>query len=125
MLDAMAVEPGETVGPYRIDAVLGEGAVGIVYRAVREPAGQAVALKLLKERLSEDETFRRRFVHEARAAQQVEHEHLVPVLDVGGADGRSYLVSAYVAGRTLAQRLEDDGALPLEDALQLVAQVGT
>src|SRR3954467_7075659 len=125
MLDAMAVEPGETVGPYRIDAVLGEGAVGIVYRGLRGPGVQAVALKVLKERLSEDETFRRRFVHEARAAQHVEHEHLVPVLDAGEADGRSYLVSAYVPGRTLAQRLEDDGPLPLADLLLLVAQVGT
>ena len=121
----MAVEPGEKVGPYAIEAVLGEGAVGIVYRAVREGDGETVAVKVLKERLSEDETFRRRFVHEARAAQHVEHEHLVPVLDAGESDGRSYLVSAYVAGRTLARRLEDDGPLPLADLLLLVAQVGT
>jgi len=121
----VAVEPGEKVGPYRIEDVLGEGAVGVVYRAVREPGGVPVALKLLKERLSADETFRRRFVHEARAAQHVVHDHLVPVLDAGEAEGRSYLVTAYVSGRTLAQRLEDEGPLPLTDLLLLVAQVGT
>jgi serine/threonine-protein kinase len=121
----VAVEQGEKVGPYRIEDVLGEGAVGIVYRAVRDDDNVTVAVKVLKERLSEDETFRRRFVHEARAAQHVQHDHLVPVLDAGEAGGRSYLVTAYVSGRTLAQRLEDDGPLPLDDLLQLVAQVGT
>ena len=119
------MEPGEKVGPYRIEDVLGEGAVGIVYRAVRDRDHATVALKVLKDRLSGDETFRRRFVHEARAAQHVQHDHLVPVLDAGEAGGRSYLVTAFVAGRTLAQRLEDDGPLPLDDLLQLVAQVGT
>jgi len=119
------VEPGEKVGPYRIEDVLGEGAVGIVYRAVRDRDHATVALKVLKDRLSGDETFRRRFVHEARAAQHVQHDHLVPVLDAGEAGGRSYLVTAFVAGRTLAQRLEDHGPLPLDDLLQLVAEVGT
>ena len=121
----MEVEPGEKVGPYRIEDVLGEGAVGIVYRAVRDRDHATVALKVLKDRLSGDETFRRRFVHEARAAQHVQHDHLVPVLDAGEAGGRSYLVTAFVAGRTLAQRLEDHGPLPLDDLLQLVAEVGT
>jgi len=118
------LEPGAQLGPYRLEAPLGEGAMGVVYRATRRD-GSVVALKVLKERLSGDETFRRRFVHEARAARHVEHEHLVPVLDAGEADGRSYIASAYVAGRSLAERLEQEGQLSLDGVLQLVAEVGT
>jgi serine/threonine-protein kinase len=124
MLLAVAVAAGDRIGPYRVEDVLGEGAVGVVYRAVHED-GRVVALKVLKERLSEDDTFRQRFLHEARAARHVTHEHLVPVLDAGEAAGRSYIVSTYIAGPTLAQRLEDDGPLSLEEVLQVAADVGT
>jgi serine/threonine protein kinase len=119
------IEPGDTIAPYRVEGVLGEGAMGVVYRAVRQRDGATVAVKVLKSRLSADETFRRRFEHEARAARHVEHDHLVPVLDAGEANGRTYIVSAYVAGRSLAERLQADGPLPLGDLLQLVAEVAT
>src|SRR5215210_7787818 len=95
------LQQGATLGPYRLEAVLGEGTMGVVYRAVREPDGEVVALKVLKAALGEDETYRRRFEHEARAAQEVRHRHLVPVLDAGEAEGRAYLVVAYVSGRSL------------------------
>jgi serine/threonine-protein kinase len=116
---------GDDVGHYRIDARLGEGAVGVVYRARRESDGAVVALKLLKQRLGEDETFRARFVHEARAARHVEHDHVVPVLDAGEADGTSYLVAEYVAGGSLEDRLREEGALPIDEALRIAAEVGT
>jgi serine/threonine-protein kinase len=116
---------GDSVGRYRIDARLGEGAVGVVYRARAEPGGEIVALKLLKERLGADETFRARFVHEARAARHVEHDHVVAVLDAGEADGTSYLVAAYVAGGSLEDRLREAGALPLDDALRVAAEIAT
>ena len=129
MLVSMAArsEPGvgDAVGRYRIDARLGEGAVGVVYRAVADPGGEVVALKLLKERLGADETFRARFVREARAARHVEHDHLVPVLDAGEADGTSYLVAAYVSGGSLEDRLSRQGSLPLDEALRIVAEIAT
>ncbi len=116
---------GDTVGHYRLDARLGEGAVGVVYRARRESDGAVVALKLLKQRLGEDETFRARFVHEARAARHVEHDHVVPVLDAGEAGGTSYLVAEYVAGGSLEDRLREEGALPIVEALRIGAEVAT
>jgi serine/threonine protein kinase len=116
---------GDTVGHYRLDARLGEGAVGVVYRARRESDGAVVALKLLKQRLGEDETFRARFVHEARAAREVEHDHVVPVLDAGEAGGTSYLVAEYVAGGSLEDRLREEGALPIAEALRIGAEVAT
>jgi len=129
MLASMVALPepgiGDAVGQYRLDARLGEGAVGVVYRARRESDGAVVALKLLKQRLGEDETFRARFVHEARAARHVEHDHVVPVLDAGEAGGTSYLVAEYVPGGSLEDRLREEGALPIVEALRIGAEVAT
>jgi serine/threonine-protein kinase len=129
MLASMVALPepgiGDAVGQYRLDARLGEGAVGVVYRARRESDGAVVALKLLKQRLGEDETFRARFVHEARAARHVEHDHVVPVLDAGEAAGTSYLVAEYVGGGSLEDRLREEGALPIVEALRIGAEVAT
>lgn len=118
-----AVEPGGRLGPYRLEEQLGEGAVGLVFHAVREPDGEEVALKVLRSELSGDETFRHRFVHEARAASEVRHKHLVTILDAGEADGRSYLAVAFVRGRTLERRLEDEGPLPIPEVVRIVAEI--
>ena len=96
--------------------------MGVVYRAVRDD-GTVVALKVLREELAGDETFRRRFAHEARAASQVEHRALVPVLDTGEADGLVFVAMAYVAGGTLADRLEAEDRLSLADTVRVVRQV--
>ena len=114
---------GDTFGPYRLESLLGEGGMGLVFRAVREDDGAEVALKLLKVDLAEDDTYKRRFIHEARSAAEVTHERLVPILDAGDVDGRPYLAVAYVAGETLEQRVQRDGALPLEDVLRLADDV--
>src|SRR5439155_23095799 len=82
---------GDALGPYRLEELLGEGGMGLVFRAVREGDSTAVALKLLKMELTEDETYQRRFIHEARSAAEVTHKHLVPILDAGEIDGRYYL----------------------------------
>jgi serine/threonine-protein kinase len=115
---------GDRVGSYRVEARLGDGASGVVYRAVREPDGLVVALKVLRAELSADETYRRRFAHEARAAAEVDHRHLVRVLSSGEAGGRSYLAAEYVAGQTLAARLDAEGGLPLDQILRLASELG-
>lgn len=116
---------GDRLGPYRLEEVLGEGGMGIVYRASREPDGDPVALKVLRRELSHDETYRRRFVHEARAAGEVHHRHLVPVLEAGEEDERIYLAVAFVEGRTLEDRIAADGTLPLDQLVRLTAQVAS
>jgi serine/threonine-protein kinase len=113
--------PGDTLGPYRLEEFLGEGAMGLVYRAVRATDGEVVALKVLRAELSGDETFLRRFAHEVRAAQEVENRHLVPILEAGEADGRHFLAVSHVRGRSLEARIEAEGALPLEDILRVAA----
>ena len=118
------LEPGERVGAYRLEERLGEGGMGVVFRAVREPEGDEVALKVLRAELSADETFHRRFVHEARAAGEVRHKHLVPITDAGEADGRPYLAVAFVRGQTLERRLRG-GALPIPEIVRVVAHVAS
>jgi serine/threonine-protein kinase len=119
------VGPGDRVGRYRIEEPLGEGGMGVVFRAVRETDGQEVALKLLRSELGHDEVFRQRFVHEARAAGEVQHRHLVPIMDAGEVDGRSFLAVEFVRGRTLEARIASEGPLAMDAVVRLVSHVGS
>ena len=82
---------GDAVGPYRIEALLGEGGMGQVFRAAHAQTGDLVALKLLRPEFASDEGLIRRLLREARAARTVEHRHLVGLLDAGEAEGEHYL----------------------------------
>jgi serine/threonine-protein kinase len=122
----VAGEPdvGDLVGGYRLQAALGEGAMGSVFRAERTPDGVAVAVKVLKAALANDDVYRQRFVHEARAAQAVTHPALVPVIDAGEDAGHHYLVMAYWSGRTLKQRIEADGPLSASALVEVMSPIG-
>ncbi len=120
--DQLAV--GDRLGPFRLEQFLGAGGMGIVFRATRENGGE-VALKVLREELAGDETFRRRFDHEARSASLVRSPHLVPVLEAGEAGGRYYLASEYVSGSTLEERVREGGPLPLDDVTRVTAELAS
>jgi serine/threonine-protein kinase len=122
---AVELEEGGRLGPYRLERLLGRGGMGIVFEAVREPDGEIVALKVLREELSGDDTYRQRFAREGRIAIGLSHRHLVPVLDAGEVDGHPYIASRYVVGRTLAQLLEADGPLALSLMLRTISEVAT
>src|SRR3954469_8844309 len=115
---------GTTVGPFRLDDFLGEGAMARVFRATRTDTGQVVALKLLKPKLAADPVFLRRFVHEARSAGAVRHPNLVPILDAGEIDGRPYLASAFVGGRSLGALIEERGPVAFTDVVRIARQAG-
>jgi serine/threonine-protein kinase len=115
--------PGDTLGPYKLEELLGEGGMGLVFRAVRDSDGEVVALKVMRFELIEDPVFGRRFQQEARAAQEVTEEHLVPVLEAGQAEGRRYLASKYIPGETLDQKL-DEGPLGVADTARYTQHVG-
>jgi serine/threonine-protein kinase len=121
---AVELEEGGRLGPYRLERLLGRGGMGKVFEAVREPDGEVVALKVLREELSGDETYRRRFAREGRIAIGLSHRHLVPVIDAGEIDGYPYIASRYVAGLTLAQVLEN-GPLALSPMLRTISEVAT
>ena len=122
---AAALKAGDRLGPYRLEHVLGEGAMGIVFKAAREPSGEVVALKVLRAELSEDETYRRRFAREGEIAGQMSHRHLVTVVDAGEADGHPYLASRFVLGQTLADVLEADGPLAPTPLVRITAEIAT
>jgi serine/threonine protein kinase len=114
--------PGDTVGPYRIEGVLGVGGMGRVYRATG-PDGQAVALKLVKSDLARDTVFRKRFDREARIAQSVLHPNLVPVLDTGEHGGIPYLTQRFIQGGSLAEQIEKLGQLEIETTMRVCGEV--
>ncbi len=113
---------GTSVGPYRIESVLGVGGMGRVYRAT-DPGGTLVALKLVRADLAEDSIFRKRFEREAKIAQDVKNPHVVPVLDTGEHEGVPYLSQLFIEGGSLEQKLKREGKLDVPTALAICAQV--
>ncbi|HLL21815.1 MAG TPA: serine/threonine-protein kinase, partial [Kofleriaceae bacterium] len=98
-------------GRYRLDAVLGEGGMGAVFRATHLAMERKVAVKLLKPHLVNDETQLQRFAREARSTLKVDSPHAVKVLDFGVTPQRDYyMVLEYLDGRTVQRELDIDGA---------------
>ncbi len=114
--DEMASDIGKQIGPYRIDALLGEGGMAHVYRA--EGPDGPVALKRLRPELCREAVVVERFRREAEIGRGIRHANVVRTLDLIGADT---LVLEYVAGRTLAQRIEGSGPVG-EDECRHVAR---
>ncbi len=119
------LRPGDRLGAYRLEALLGEGGMGVVYRATRGPDGETVAVKILRAELADDEVYARRFEREGRVARGLDHPHLVPVLDAGFEDGRRYIVTRYVEGESLAAVLEREGMLSTGRVIRLAAGLGS
>jgi Tol biopolymer transport system component len=91
---------GSTVSHYRIEEQIGEGGMGVVYRARDLTLNRSVAVKFLSE-MAVDGTRRRRFQFEAEAASSLNHPHILSVFEVGVHDGQPYIVTEYVDGSTL------------------------
>jgi serine/threonine protein kinase len=121
--EARELQAGDRLGRYHLDSLLGEGGMGLVFKATRDD-GQVVALKLLKLELSDDDVFKQRFKQEARAAAEVQNENLVPILEAGESDGRDYLAVGYVEGGTLDDRIRESGPLSVEDTISLASGLG-
>ncbi len=113
---------GTQFGSYRVESLIGVGGMGRVYRA-RATDGVTVALKLVKDDLARDETFRRRFQREARIAQTVQNPHVVPVHDAGELNGVPYLAAQYIEGTVLDRQLREEGRLDLTTTLRVCAHV--
>ncbi len=119
----MPLEPGTTLGPYVIEAAVGAGGMGDVYRARDPRLDRVVAIKLINESLGDDPESRARFEREARAVAALSHPHICVVHDVGRHGPIDFLVMEYLDGETLAQRLAR-GRLPLKQAVEYARQIG-
>jgi serine/threonine protein kinase len=113
---------GTKIDDYQVDDLLGEGGMGKVYTATG-PDGTRVALKLVKGDFARDDTFRRRFSREARIAQTVKHPNVVPVLATGEHEGHPYMAQRFIEGRSLDERLKQDGPLDLPTAIRISSDV--
>ena len=114
---------GARIGPYTLVRRIGEGGMGVVYECARDGSPDAIALKLLRPELAQNDGYRRRFQHEVRAAREVGHPGLVPIVDAGEADGYHYLAMPFVGTRTL-KTLIREGRLPLDRTLALAGRLG-
>jgi len=114
---------GRDLGGYRIEAVLGRGGMGVVYRATDMRLGRKVALKVLPPDSGDDETFRARFLRESRGAAAIDHPGVIPIYEAGDVDGQLYIAMRYVDGIDLERLLSAEGPLAPERALALVAQL--
>ena len=104
---------------YRILEPIGAGGSSQVYLAQDTALGREVAVKILDPHAAADNTLRKLFVKEARALAQLSHPNIVGVFDVGEVDGLPFIVMEHIAGSSLKQRIERNGALPLADAVRL------
>ena len=117
------VVTGSIVAGFRVESLIGEGAMGSVYLAEDTRRGGQVALKVLIRDLAEDARFRRRFLRESKLAASLDHPHVVPILDAGEEGGVLYLAMEHVEGVDLRELLRREGRLDPERAIALVAQV--
>ena len=112
---------GTTISHYKIVEKLGEGGMGIVYKAEDLKLERFVALKFLAPHLVQEEEGRRRFIREAKAAAALEHANICTVYEIDEADGRTFIAMAFIEGDSLETRIEA-GPLKLKDALDIATQ---
>lgn len=110
------------LGAYAIEAVLGQGAVAVVYRA-RSPQGQLVALKVLTDAAASQRRIRDLFQSEYRITSRLRHPGIVRALDAGEIDGHPFMAMEVVAGKTLQDFVRNDKALGEAPAIDIVRQL--
>ena len=114
---------GTIFGRYRIEGVAGTGGMGVVYRATDTETGQPAALKVVSSIRTLDEENRERLLREAQLVARIDHPGVVPVYEAGEHDGHFYLAMLWVDGSDLEQLLSDLGPLPIERAVEVIANV--
>ncbi len=114
---------GDRVGPFRVVRRIGGGGMGVVLEARDDALDRAVALKVIAPHLAEDAAFRARFTREARALASLDSAHVVQVYAHGEEGGRLYIATQLIPDGDLDRLIQDRGASPVGDALDLMAQV--
>jgi serine/threonine-protein kinase len=115
---------GRSIGNYKIVRAIGEGGMGTVYLAEHPMIGKRVAVKMLRPDLGTDPGLVSRFFQEARAVNEIRHPNIVDISDFGKTeDGIVYFVMELLEGRSLRDRLNAEGALPIDDVVTISRQV--
>jgi len=113
---------GKTISHYRVLEKLGEGGMGIVYKAEDTRLKRTVALKFLSPAAVGSAEEKTRFVHEAQAAAALDHPNICTVYEVDDCEGQAYIAMAYIDGQSLKEKIEC-GPLKLNEALDIAAQI--
>jgi eukaryotic-like serine/threonine-protein kinase len=117
--------PGTVIsGKYRVDSILGRGAMGVVVAATHLELREAIALKFLYSKTDANEDFKSRFRREAQVSAKLRNEHITRVLDVGTwRDGAMYMVMEYLTGNDLRKMIRTQGPFPIGAAVEYIVQV--
>src|SRR5499433_2314955 len=115
---------GRTLSHYRIEARLGAGGMGGVYRATDRTRGRTVAIKVLSRQRATSEEAKARFLREARAASALDHPNIGVIYELGEHDGELFIAMAFYDGESLKQRLHK-GPLPLPTVLDVLRQIAS
>ena len=113
---------GQTLAHYRIESKLGEGGMGVVYRATDTHLDRPVAIKVLRSEAVADPERKRRFVQEAKAASALNHPNIITIHDINQADGIDFIVMEFVKGQALEQLIGRKG-LALSETLKYAVQI--
>ena len=115
--------PGQTISHYRITEKLGEGGMGVVYKAEDIKLERTVALKFLPPHLSNQEEEKRRFIHEAKAASALEHNNICTIHEIDETkDGQLFIVMSFLEGKTLREKI-DASPIKVDEAIGIAIQV--
>jgi serine/threonine protein kinase len=117
------LSPGTRFAGYEIEAVAGQGGMGVVYRARQLRPSRVVALKVISPQLAGDPEFRERFAHESQIAASIEHSNVIPVYEVGEEVGLLYIVMRFVEGTDLRAVLESEGRLAPARAVGILSEL--
>jgi len=108
---------------YEIQSIIGQGGVGIVYRARHKLMDRIVAIKMLQSQMASDSTSVKRFQHEAKAASRLDHPNVIKVSDFGiTPTGQPYIVMDYLHGTSLADVIKKSGQVSVERAIHIISQ---
>jgi len=112
---------GQTISHYKILAKLGEGGMGVVYKAEDTKLKRTVALKFLPPGLTRDPQAKERFLHEAQAAAALEHQNICNIYEIDETEDQIFIVMSFVQGENLKEKI-DDGPLKMDDVLKIAIQ---
>jgi serine/threonine protein kinase len=113
---------GSSISHYKIVEKLGEGGMGVVYKAEDTTLERAAALKFLADHLLNDDEAKERFLREAKAAAALHHPNICPVYEIAEADGKTFISMACIEGETLEDRIAK-GPLAIREALDIGQQI--